>query len=251
MSSTLARTFYTLLIATAVPASLSAQPVEAGVARDVKHDTPYECLHVALLDSSGKAVAHTVTDSAGQFFLEAPRPGAYRVQFTVFHWEPLVGPVDTLAEADFRQRAYPLAFENMLVADSAYLGHRDVKKEDRQRYTRLYGLLREQEGDSGWRSREPIPKRMDLRYPDALRRSGIEGGVVGQFIVDSTGTTRPNSWHAIAVTHPDFEKAVVKSIPDWRWKPARNRGSAVCELTFDFISFSRDGNLGRIVLETR
>ena len=96
--------------------------VEAGVARDVKLGTPLECLHVALLDSTGYPIAHTVTDSSGQFLLEAPRPGAYRVQFLIHRWEPLVGPVDTLAEGSFKQRIYPLSFTSMLVHDSAWGG---------------------------------------------------------------------------------------------------------------------------------
>jgi hypothetical protein len=41
------------------------------------------------------------------------------------------------------------------------------------------------------------------------------------FIVDSTGKTRPDSWHLTNATHPDFEKAVVKSIQRtenrWHW----------------------------------
>ena len=98
---------------------LSAQLVEAGVARDAKLGTPLDCLHVALLDSAGRAIQHTVTDSSGQFMLEAPRPGRYRVQFLIYRWEPLVGPVDTLAEGAFKHRVYPLTFANMLVADTS------------------------------------------------------------------------------------------------------------------------------------
>jgi len=115
--------------------------------------------------------------------------------------------------------------------------------------------MRAQESDSGWRSREAIPRPAGLLYPANLRQSGIAGSVVGQFIVDSTGRTRRESWHSIAVTHPDFETAVVKSIPEWRWKPARLHGKPVCELTFDLIQFylegDRDDNIARIWLQTR
>src|SRR5437764_735516 len=97
-------------LACLAPTRLSAQLVEAGVARDAKLGTPLQCLHVALLDARGRAVQHTVTDSTGQFFLEAPKPGPYRVQFLIYRWEPLAGPVDTLAEGAFKHRVYPLAF---------------------------------------------------------------------------------------------------------------------------------------------
>ena len=94
-----------------------AQPVMAGVARDANLGKPLQCLHVALIDSTGRSVVHAVTDSAGEFTLEAPRPGPYSVQFIVQGWERLGGPVDTLTESDFRQRVYPLAITNILVRD--------------------------------------------------------------------------------------------------------------------------------------
>jgi hypothetical protein len=144
-----------LFLACLVPSRLSAQLVEAGIVRDATRGTPLECLHVALLDSAGSAVAHTVTDSAGRFLLEAPRPGVYRVQFLIYRWDSLVGPVDTLTEGAFKQRAYPLAFTNMLVPDSAY--ERPVNgisgRENRAKYQQMVQQLRAAESDSGWRGR--------------------------------------------------------------------------------------------------
>ena len=77
--------------------ALDAQPpAESGVARDARSSAPLRCLHVSLIDSTDRAVAHAVTDSAGTFVLVAPSPGIYRVGFEIFGWERLVGPVDTL-----------------------------------------------------------------------------------------------------------------------------------------------------------
>ena len=45
------------------PNDISAQ-TEAGVARDAKSGAPLECLHVTLVDSTNRAVAHTVTDAS-------------------------------------------------------------------------------------------------------------------------------------------------------------------------------------------
>ncbi|MBW8768268.1 MAG: carboxypeptidase regulatory-like domain-containing protein, partial [Gemmatimonadetes bacterium] len=92
----------TFALVSLLPTRLSAQLAEGGIARDAARGTPYECLHVALLDSSGKIVEHAVTDSAGRFLLEAPRPGVYRVQFVIPGAEPLSGPADTLNEGDFK-----------------------------------------------------------------------------------------------------------------------------------------------------
>ncbi len=249
MNSTLARALHALLIAAVVPASLSAQTVEAGIARDAARGTPYECLHVALLDTSGKAIAHTVTDSAGRFLLEAPRPGVYRVQFNVFHWEPLAGPLDTLKEGDFKQRAYPLAFKNMLSPDSAF-GGPEVKGYQ-ERYKLFDSYLRTQESDSGWRSRETLPGPLGVKYPDSHVGLYREGNVFGQVIVDSSGQAPRQTWHTIAATEPQFADAVVRAIPEWRWKPARNHGQPVCELTFDVVHFFHDVHGLGIWFETR
>src|SRR5690349_16245445 len=131
-------------LACLAPARLSAQMVEAGVARDAKLGTPLACLHVALLDSAGKAIQHTVTDSAGQFLLEAPKPGRYRVQFVIYRWEPLVGPIDTLAEGVSRQRVYPLTFANMLIADtsSVRLQGTATKRDSKEKVQQFDDMLR-------------------------------------------------------------------------------------------------------------
>jgi TonB-like protein len=241
----------TLLVAVVVPTSLSAQMVEAGVARDATSRTPYECLHVALLDSSGRAIEHTVTDSAGRFLLEAPRPGIYRVQFNVVGAEPIAGPLDTLNEGDSKQRAFPLVFRRLLRdADSANAGP-DFQAR-RQRDSLLLRSLSEQESDSGWKSRIAVAGPYGPVYPKQLRIAGEGGYVVSQFIVDSTGKTRPDSWHAIDATNVDFAKAVAASVPQWRWKPARNRGQPVCELGLDFITFHTEygsgWNVGHVII---
>jgi hypothetical protein len=231
----------------------SAQMVEAGITRDAKLGMPLECLHVALLDSTGRAVAHTVTDSAGRFQLEATTPGAYRVQFLVHGWEPLAGPVDTLAEGSFKQRIYPLAFANILVLDTVFVRpvNEMTSQERRERSRRYEAYLRRLESDSGWRSRRVVPQGIELAYPDRLRREGVDGTVLAYFIVDSTGRARPQSWRTLSATDPGYENAVRSSLPRSRWKPALRAGHASCELTLDFARFYSKDGVGHIVLQTR
>lgn len=227
--------------------------VEAGIARDGKLGTPLECLHVALIDTTGAPVAHTVTDSAGQFQLEAPRPGVYRVQFQIYRWEPLVGPLDTLVEGSFKQRSYPLSFVNMLVQDSVWENpsYGLASRENREKYRNLHTFMRRFESDSTWRSRSPIRTELGIRYPEQQRRHDKAGSVLARFIVDTTGRARPGSWQSLVVTHPDFEKAVKNSMPKARWTPATLAGRPVCELVMDFTRFFRDHEIYNIVLETR
>ena len=240
-------------LACVVPAHLSAQLVEAGVARDAKRGTPLECLHVALLDSAGRAVQHTVTDPTGQFQLEAPRPGKYRVQFQIYRWEPLVGPVDTLAEGVFKHRVYPLAFANMLVADTAAVSQQGATsgRATRDKVTEIDELLRADESYGGWQSRRAMRFATGLRYPPDLFMTGVGGSVLARFIVDRTGFARPNSWMTLFASHPQFEEAVRSKLSDARWMPAQNAGQAVCELVMDYTRFYTEHAEGNIVMVTR
>jgi hypothetical protein len=153
-------------LACLAPARLSAQMVEAGVARDAKLGTPLACLHVALLDSAGKAIQHTVTDAKGQFLLEAPRPGKYRVQFVIYRWEPLAGPVDTLTEGTSKQRVYPLTFANMLIADTSSVRQQGADAHDnKEKVQAIDDLLRADESYSGWQIRRAMRFAYGLKYP--------------------------------------------------------------------------------------
>src|SRR5258705_6171124 len=67
-------------VAVPLPATrtLAAQaPAESGIARDARSGAPLRCLHVALVDSSDRAVAHAVTDSAGTLVIVAPSAGGF------------------------------------------------------------------------------------------------------------------------------------------------------------------------------
>lgn len=231
------------------PALLAAQ-TEGGVARDAKSGAPLECLHVALVDSTNRAVAHTVTDATGQFQLEAPRPGPYRVRFELFGWEPLGGPLDTLADGDLKQRRYPLDFVNLLmpkglplrsILDTAESVHKQHDREEREAYTRFYHDLRQQEDSAAWRSRGIASGRdINVRYPEGLRRQGVQGSVVEQVIIDSAGRARSDTWQTLRSAHQDFEKAVRSDRDNWQWRPALLAGKPVCELTRGVVEFSVD-----------
>jgi hypothetical protein len=240
-------------LACLAPTHLPAQMVEAGIARDANRGTPLECLHVALLDSAGRAVQHTVTDSAGQFLLEAPRPGAYRVQFLVYRWEPLVGPVDTLAEGAFKHRAYPLAFANMLVADTGAVRFQaeGTRRDNLEKVKEIDELLRAEESYSGWQSRRAMRFAYGLQYPPDLFTAGTGGSVLARFIVDRTGLARRDSWVTLFASHPQFEEAVRGKLSDARWMPAQNAGAPVCELVMDYTRFYKQDKTGNIVMVTR
>jgi len=200
-----------------VPRLLAAQPpAESGIARDAKLRTPLECLHVALVDASDRAVAHTVTDAQGMFVLVAPEPGVYRVRFEIFGWETLVSPPDTLAAGAMREHEYPLAFTNALRSDgtspSAFIE-----------------ALRRREG-AAFHSASARPPDAPIRYPGRMMATGASGGAVAQYVVSERGTVRADSWRPIDFTHEEFLGALRALVPSMRYEPAQLDGQPVCQL---------------------
>ena len=236
-----------LALALCWPAHLFAQ-TEAGVARDAKTGAPLECLHVALVDSANRAVAHTVTDASGQFSIEAPHPGPYRVRFEIFGWEPLAGPLDTLVDGDFKQRRYPLDFTGLIwpkdlprrtILDTAESVRAEHKRQEREAFTNLGRGLRSREDSTAWRSRQ-LTGELRVRYPPDLWARGLQGSVVGQVIIDAQGKPRVETWQTIRLAHKDFEKAVLSVLGDMRWNPALLAGRPSCELVRGVVEFSLD-----------
>jgi len=198
-------------------------PAESGIARDARSSAPLACLHVALLDTADRAVAHTVTDSAGTFVLVAPEPGVFRVGFEIFGWERLVGPVDTLHAGDMRERVYPLEFTGVLRSDGGAPGD-------------LIVALRRREG-SGWHSAVAVTPDAPLRYPRAMTASRSSGAVVAQYVVGETGKVRAGSWRPIESTNAEFLGALRAHVPAMRYQPASLDGQPVCELVRNEVKF--------------
>jgi hypothetical protein len=211
-----------LLLATR---ALAAQPpAESGVARDAQSGAPLRCLHVMLVDSTDRAVAHTVTDSAGTFVVVAPTTGVYRVGFEIFGWERLVGPVDTLHDGELRERAYPLAFTVALHGDSLTPGGD------------LIAALRHRESDA-WHSANVATPDAASRYPKRMALMRLSGDVVAQYVVNEQGRVPGDSWRPLTFTNEEFLTALRAHLPTMRYQPARLSGHPVCELVRNRVAF--------------
>jgi len=77
-----------------------------------------------------------------------------------------------------------------------------------------------------------------VRFPDAQRKAGIEGEVLAQFIVDSTGLAEVGSYKVLKATDPAFSEAVKRALPGMRFTPARVKGRAVRQLVQAPFSFA-------------
>lgn len=67
-------------------------------------------------------------------------------------------------------------------------------------------------------------------YPDELRAQGVQGEVLVEFAVDSTGRADPRSFQVVESTHPLFAQAVRDALPGMLFTPAVANGHRVRQL---------------------
>ena len=72
----------------------------------------------------------------------------------------------------------------------------------------------------------PVP-RLQARpqYPFALRRNGVPGEVVVDFIIDANGDVQ--NAYAVRSSRKEFEPAAVQAVTKWKFRPGRKGGRAV------------------------
>lgn len=75
------------------------------------------------------------------------------------------------------------------------------------------------------------------RYPDVLRRSRVEGQVVAQYVVDTSGTVLPGSLRIARATDTLFAAAVRDALTGLRFSPATMNGRKVRQLVEQPIYF--------------
>ena len=72
----------------------------------------------------------------------------------------------------------------------------------------------------------PVPKfRAQPNYPFEMRRAGIAGEVMVDFIVDSVGDV--HNAYATSSTHHEFELPAVQAVSKWKFRPGMKGGRAV------------------------
>lgn len=68
------------------------------------------------------------------------------------------------------------------------------------------------------------------RYPTALREKGVQGEVLVEFTVDTTGHADPTTFTVVESSHPLFADAVREALPLMRFTPAVAHGRHVRQL---------------------
>jgi len=78
---------------------------------------------------------------------------------------------------------------------------------------------------------------MPPRYPDQLRAAGVQGTVIGKFVVDTTGLADMRSFEVLKSDHEGFTTAVREALPAMRFYPAQVAGRPVKQLVQMPFSF--------------
>ena len=76
----------------------------------------------------------------------------------------------------------------------------------------------------------PDPRNAPPRYPDMLRSANVEGEVLAQFVVDTTGRADMSTFKVLKSTHDLFTNAVKAALPNMRFFPAEVGGKHVKQL---------------------
>jgi len=83
-----------------------------------------------------------------------------------------------------------------------------------------------------------LPGTAGPAYPEMLRAAGIEGQVMAQFVVDSTGRVDLSSFTVLDSQHPLFIASVRSALSRMRFLPAEARGARVAQLVQQSFQFS-------------
>src|SRR5688500_12301155 len=84
----------------------------------------------------------------------------------------------------------------------------------------------------------PAPGSTSPRYPDMLRQAGVEGEVLAQFVVDTTGRAEAGSLKILKQSHDLFVQSVRNALPNMRFIPAEVGGRKVKQLVQQPFTFS-------------
>jgi TonB family protein len=198
-----------------------AQGYIGGYALDSATSTPLPCLQVALIDTSGRVVARQLTTGEGQFQLDAPPKGTYRLRFFAWAHDTLLGPAEELEPTTERTRKYVLTLRP------------DAKLAARAPAAPGTGKTADTAADAPPR----LPRHAQLtplRYPQDLRENHVQGEVIVHYVVDSTGRVIPPTVQIARSTNQGFTDAVLPFLRLVQYAPARLDHHPVCALMRDW-----------------
>ena len=82
------------------------------------------------------------------------------------------------------------------------------------------------------------PGSAQPRYPEILKSASVEGEVMAQFVVDTSGRAEPGSFKVLKSSHELFTAAVREALPRMRFLPAEVGGRKVKQLVQQPFQFA-------------
>jgi len=189
-----------LLTLMSISSSASAQLV-MGLVRNKESGAPLRQIGVALVADTtalSEPIVRTTTDSSGAFYLDAPKAGTYRLAFTLATKTMLSAPL-TIAGGDV-QREFVL---DMREEGPTYFEFQVLKPV------------------------QPLPNQPTPRYPESMRKSGIQGEVLAQFVVDTLGHADMSTFKVLRSNAVEFTNAVRATLPQILFVPAELKNRKV------------------------
>ena len=133
-----------------------------------------------------------------------------------------IPPVDVTVGFD------PRDYQGVGVPDGAFDGVRDPVETD---FAQTFATLAVDER----------PRRISgslPRYPEVLRRAGVEGNVVLEFVVDTLGRVDETTITVLRATNQAFVAPAIVVITESLFRPGRVRGRAVRVLVQQLVGFT-------------
>lgn len=84
---------------------------------------------------------------------------------------------------------------------------------------------------------QSLPGATSPRYPDRLRQARVEGAVVAQYVVDTTGRIMPGSLRIVSTSDTLFAAAVRDVVEGFRFTPATLNGRKIRQLVEQPVYF--------------
>jgi periplasmic protein TonB len=85
---------------------------------------------------------------------------------------------------------------------------------------------------------QTAPGSPQPRYPDMLKSANVEGEVLAQFVVDTTGRAEMNTFKVLKSSHELFTQSVRNVLPNMRFYPAEIGGRKVKQMVQQPFTFA-------------
>ena len=176
-----------------MPTTMRAQTI-LGRVLDGRARIPMRNVSVTIIPDTGSTavvLTRTTTDSVGEFLIDAPAAGSYRIGLTAAHGKTFVAPAFTIAADQTLQR------ELVIPSTEPFYYEFEVERPVSQ-----------------------VPSHRGPHYPDSLRAANIEGEVLVQFVVDTLGHADMSTFKTLRSTAIEFTDSVREWTRAARFNPA-------------------------------